>query len=87
MKPWLTLVAVLGLACGSGGQHPKTPTTPSAPAAPATDARCGGEAPGPGYECMQTCGPPMHRPSDPVPEWQWLGADDAKLRRQSGCPK
>lgn len=90
MKPWLTTVAALCLACGGGatqGPGARSSAAPAEEGPPPTDARCGGEAPGAGYECMQTCGPPVHRESDPVPAWEWLSQKDASARKQSGCPK
>ena len=49
-------------------------------------SRCAGPPPGPGYVCVQNCGPPVARAGDPPPGHSWLSRDDADRRQRFGCP-
>lgn len=67
------------------------PTTPEpAPAPVATgepgSSECSRPPPGPGYECVQNCGPPVARAGDPPPGSSWLSPENADKRRKFGCP-
>lgn len=58
----------------------------SPPAQDEGSAPCDGPPPGPGYECVQDCGPPVASDSDPEPGWSWLSEEQARRREQFGCP-
>jgi len=49
-------------------------------------AACTGPAPGPGYTCVQNCGPPVSSQNDPPPGWSWLSPAEADSRKKHGCP-
>lgn len=59
--------------------------TPTA-TTPVAATPCTGPSPGPGYVCMQDCGPPVVVSTMPPPGWSWLSAADAKNRKAYGCP-
>lgn len=93
--PFAASVAVLAVACASGGAEPPPAPPPPAPPppAPVADAdaaqsggNCSGPAPAPDYECVKNCGPPVAQEGDPDPGWSWLSPKDAESRRQFGCP-
>jgi hypothetical protein len=81
MNRLLAPLMLVSLACS-----PRTTTPPAEPVDTTNDAKCSTPRPGPSYECMQDCGPPVARPEDPPPGWSWLTAEDAASRRQFGCP-
>lgn len=90
---WLVL-GLFFVACGGGAVLPPPPAPPPLPSgsvappigsAPAA-TQCAGAAPGPGWECMQDCGPPVARETDPPPPWRWLSPQDAANRKQYHCP-
>ncbi len=92
------IAAALAFACG-GSPPPPTQPAPSAPPpapepipeptpspGPELGGQCAGPPPGPGYECVQNCGPPVSQEGDPPPGYSWLSAEDAGKRKQFGCP-
>ena len=48
---------------------------------------CAPPQPFPDAICVQDCGPPVARPSDPPRAWQWLSPADAENRKTFGCPR
>ena len=90
-------IPLFAVACGaardpspSPGPGPDPLPTPAPvpdPTSAPADPRCGSAPPGPGFVCVQDCGPPVARPEDPEPGWQWLSADDAEKRKTYGCPR
>ena len=90
-RPWLVLLPVVVLVVvGCGGKAAPQPPPPAP--APSSDAvspstTCADPAPGPGYKCVQDCGPPVAREGDPPPGWRWLSPEQQKSREQFGCPR
>jgi hypothetical protein len=83
MRAWLVLFV---LGCGGGKPAPQQPPTGSAPPDAAV-TQCEGPAPSPDHKCVQDCGPPVVRETDPPPAWHWLSPDEVKNREQFGCPR
>ncbi len=87
----VALSACAGAGPGSGSTTPApeptiTPTPGPVPTAPVANGNCQGPAPSPGHECVQDCGPPVAQEGDPAPGFSWLSQEDAKSRKQYGCP-
>jgi hypothetical protein len=88
MRAWLVFVFVFG--CGSSKPTPQPPPGGAPPDAAVPDAAstaCVDPAPAPDYKCVQDCGPPVVRETDPPPAWRWLSPDEVKNREQFGCPR
>lgn len=92
MKRTLFFFALV--ACGETTKPADAPSTPpsATPSATATatataTTQCIDPSPGPGYECVQACGPPVSRPSDPPPGYQWLSPEQVQSRKMHGCPR
>lgn len=51
------------------------------------EANCAPPKPSPDMLCVQDCGPPVERESDPPRAWQWLSPTDAENRKSFGCPR
>lgn len=90
MKHMLVAAALL-VACGPKSPPPAPPPPPNptptpAPEDAAVPTQCKGDAPGPGYVCVQECGPPVSHPGDPPPGYSWLSPADAENRKKFGCP-
>ena len=85
MRTWLVLVLV---ACGGSKSTSQPPSAGSGSgSSDAVVSQCEGPAPGPDYKCVQDCGPPVVRETDPPPPWHWLSPDDQQKREQFGCPR
>lgn len=102
MLRWMFAIALaLVTACGGGSSEPRSPHTPGGPPPtptteppppdpgtppPGGSEECSGPPPGPGYQCVRDCGPPVAREGDPPPGHSWLSAEQAANRKQFGCP-
>lgn len=100
MKIHATIAMTLALAaCGEQRERPPSAPASQTPAPPPADSGsvpappppssgpCLGAAPGPGYECLQDCWPPVARAGDPPPPYRWMSPDEVKRRNLGGCPK
>jgi hypothetical protein len=54
--------------------------------ADANAERCTGDAPAPGFRCVEACGGSAVGAEDPKPAWEWLSPAAAKNRAEYGCP-
>lgn len=90
----LTSLALLAAACSGsprpaptpGGGSDATGSGSAVEPAPA-EASCAPPKPAPDSVCVQDCGPPVARETDPPPAWQWLSPADAESRKTFGCPR
>ncbi len=78
---FLTLVSILVAACSGSPRAAPTP----APVPETTP--CTAPKPSPDAFCVQECGPPVSRPTDPPRAWLWLSAAEAENRQRYGCPR
>lgn len=78
MRAILALGTVLLMAC---------PSKPPPPPPPPPDVACEGPPPTPAHTCVQDCGPPVARDTDPPPPWRWLSPEEVESRNQHGCPR
>ncbi len=95
MRGALGIVLVLVVSCSGRSTPPSGPvasppdaavvTNPPTPDASATS--CTGSAPSPDHVCVQDCGPPVVRDTDPPPGWSWLSPDEVDARNRGGCPR
>ncbi len=88
----LRLTTALGLAVAacSSPTRPATPRPTEPPVGTTTtadDAHCTAPRPSATHACVRDCGPPVARPGDPEPGWQWLSPDEVARREQFGCPR
>jgi hypothetical protein len=84
------LFLLTGLGCEPRGGPVDVPTAPgtaTSPPDPEAAKNCAAPQPGPDFQCVQDCGPPVARDGDPPPGWQWLSAADAASRQTYGCPR
>ncbi len=72
-------------ACSSTPARPEPPSggSNSLP----TDPNCPGPAPTATATCVQDCGPPVARDSDPPPPYRWLTTSELQNREKFGCPR
>lgn len=102
MRAFLGIFAVLAVSCSSGSSGPAGPGPGGggrtggpppdagivAQAPPdANPAKCAGPPPTPDHVCVQDCGPPVVRDTDPPPGWSWLSPDQVEARNRGGCPR
>ena len=81
-----TVLVALALCACEPSAPPNHPTPAPTSNGGEASTECAGAAPGPGYECVRDCGPPVAREGDPPPGYSWLSAKDAENRKQFGCP-
>ena len=102
MRVFLGILAVLAVSCSSDSSPP-TGTTPGggrvtggappdagtiAPApVDANPTKCAGPPPTPDHVCVEDCGEPVVRDTDPPPGWSWLGPEQVEARNRGGCPR
>ncbi len=89
----LAILSILAAAC-SGSPRPAPDPGPdpaggggSAVQPPPGETGCAPPKPAPDSVCVQDCGPPVSRETDPPRAWQWLSPADAENRKTFGCPR
>ena len=78
---------VIAAACSGSSKPAAPPAPPSGGSGSASDANCTDPKPAPDSVCLQDCGPPVVRDTDPPPAWRWVSPADVENRAKFGCPR
>jgi hypothetical protein len=87
MRFALACIIVAAACSGSSKPAAPPPTPPSDGSGSAADANCTDPKPAADSVCLQDCGPPVVRDTDPPPAWRWVTPADVENREKFGCPR
>ncbi len=82
-----TTLLVAAACSGRAAPAPVPPVGSDGPDAAVAEVPCTEPRPTADATCVQDCGPPVVRDTDPPPAWRWLSPEEVASRAQHGCPR